>query len=106
MKSWFKWANVKNSKLRHLKKRLKSYIKIINFDDTENEEYKFCRHNNLISINDIDINEKVVSNKLPFRKQEHFIGYKHDKKLHLYLYLYQKWVEIEVLIKIIVCILW
>ena len=44
--------------------------KIIKFDDTETEEY--------ILINDVDINKIVVSNKLPFGKQDfkYFIGYK------------------------------
>ena len=34
-------------------------------------------------INEIDINEIVVSNKLPFGKDDfkHFIGYKDDKKI-------------------------
>ena len=51
---------------------------IIKFDDTEIEEYRFYRHNNPISINEIDINEIVVPNKLPFSKQDfkYFIGYK------------------------------
>ena len=53
-------------------------IKIIKFDDTEIEEYKFYQHNSLISIQKIDINEIVISNKLPFSKQDfkYFIGYK------------------------------
>ena len=32
------------------------------------EEYKFHQHKSSILINDIDINEIVVSNKLPFSK--------------------------------------
>ena len=53
--------------------------KIIYFDDTEIEEYKF--HQNKIPISIMDTNEIVVSNKLPFGKQEDFIGYKDDKKI-------------------------
>ena len=51
--------------------------KIIYFDDTEIEEYKF--HQNKIPISIMDTNEIVVSNKLPYGKQEDFIGYKDDK---------------------------
>ena len=59
-------------------------------------------------MNEIDVNEIVVFNKLPFGKQnfKYFIGYKY-KRLGFYAYTFQKWVhvEVEVLIKIIVCIL-
>ena len=46
------------------------------FDDTENEEYK---------LNDLDINEIVVSNKLPFGKQDfkYFFGCKDNKEIRL-----------------------
>ena len=48
-----------------LKKKLKLYLKmdkkIIKFDDTEIEEYKFHQNISPISINDIDINKIVVS---------------------------------------------
>ena len=42
-----------------------------------------------------------MSNKLPFGKQsfKYFIGYKDDQKLDLYVYSFQKLVNIEVLIK-------
>ena len=40
--------------------------KIIKLDDTEIERYKFHQYKSPISINDIDINKIVVSNKLPF----------------------------------------
>ena len=55
--------------------------KAIKFHDTELEEYKFYRHNTSISINDIDINEIVESNKLTLGEQKYFIGYKDDKKI-------------------------
>ena len=42
--------------------------KIIEFDDTKIEEYVFNQYKNPISINDIDINKIVVSNKIPFGK--------------------------------------
>ena len=56
--------------------------RILKCGDTEAEEYKFCQHKSIISINDIDTNKIVVSNKLPFGKQdfEYFIGYKDTKK--------------------------
>ena len=56
--------------------------KIIKFYDTEIEEYDFYKHKNPISINGIDINKIVVSNKFPFGKQvfQYFIGYKDNIK--------------------------
>ena len=44
--------------------------KVIKYDDIEIEEYKFHQHKSPISINDIDINEIVVSSKLPLGKQD------------------------------------
>ena len=66
-------------------------MEIIKLDDAEIEEYKFYGHNSSILINEIDINEIVVSNKLPFNKQDfkYFIGYKDDKKIDLYAYSFQ-----------------
>ena len=54
--------------------------KTLKFDDTENEEYKFHQNKIPISINDMDINEIVVSDKLPVGKQKYLIGYKDDQK--------------------------
>ena len=57
--------------------------KIIKFDETEIEEYKFQQYKNPFSINDIDINEIVASNKFSFGKQDYkyFIGYKDNQKI-------------------------
>ena len=65
---------------------------IVKFDDTEIEKYKFHQYKSPILIKDIDINERVLSNKFPFDKQdfEYFIGYKDNKKLDLYVYSFQK----------------
>ena len=67
----------------------KKYIK---FDDIGIEECKFNRRNSPILINETDINEIVVSNNLPFSKQDsrYFIGYKDNKKLDLHAYYFQK----------------
>ena len=48
----------------------------------EIEEYKFHQNKSPISISDIDINKRVVYNKLPFGKQDfkYFIGYKDSEK--------------------------
>ena len=56
--------------------------KVIKFDDTEIEEYKYHQNKSPISINNIDINKIVVSNKLHFGKQDfkYFIGYKDSEK--------------------------
>ena len=43
---------------------------ITKFDDTEIEDYEFHQHKNPILINDKYINKIVVSNKLPFSKQD------------------------------------
>ena len=69
-------------KLKRLQKKLKLVTdmdkKVIKFDDTEIEKYEFYQHKNAILINNIDINEIVVSTKLPSGKQyfKYFIGYK------------------------------
>ena len=59
------------------------FKKIVKLDGTEIEEYKIYQFKSPISINDIDINEIVVSNKFPFDKQEFkcFIGYKDNKEI-------------------------
>ena len=56
--------------------------KTIKFGDTEIEEYKFHELKSPILINNIDINEIVVSNKLPSGKQDckYFISYKNNLK--------------------------
>ena len=60
--------------------------KIIKYGDTEIEEYEFHQYKSPISINDIDINEIVVSNKFPFGKQDfkYFIGYKNNKEFRAF----------------------
>ena len=57
--------------------------KIKQFDDTEIEAYKFHQDKNSFSINSVDISKAVVSNKLPFSKEDfiYFIGYKDTKKI-------------------------
>ena len=65
---------------------------IIKIDDTEIGEYKFHQHKSPISINYVDTNEIVVSNKLPFGEHDfkYFNGYKDTKNLDLYSYSFQK----------------
>ena len=69
-----KQKNVENHKLKRNIKKLKLYIKIdkriIKPDDTEMEKYTFHQHKSTISINNIDINKIVVSNNVPFGKQD------------------------------------
>ena len=57
--------------------------KIVKFDDTETKKYKFHQSKSPISLNGIDINKIVVSNKLPFTEKD-------DKKIDLYVYFFQK----------------
>ena len=59
--------------------------KKIKFDDIEIKKYKFHQHNRRISIDTIDVNKIVVSNKISFGKNDfkYLIGYKDAKKLDL-----------------------
>ena len=43
---------------------------IIKFDNTETEEHKFHQNKSPISINSLDINKIIGSNKLPYGKQD------------------------------------
>ena len=65
---------------------------IIKFGDIEIEKLKFHQHKSPISINNIDINKILVSNKVSFGKRlfKYFIGFKDAKKLDLYGYFFQK----------------
>ena len=87
---------MKNYKLKKIEKILKSYVKmdkkIIKFDDTEIEIYKFHQYERPISIDNINANKIIVSNKISFGKNDfkYFIGYKDAKKLDLYAYSFQK----------------
>ena len=65
-------------------------------DDTEIEENEFHQNKTPILIKDIYINKIVVSNKLPFGKEDfkYFIGYKDEKPIrHLCLFLPENWFE-------------
>ena len=55
---------------------------IVKLDEANTEEYKFHQNKSHISINDIDINKIVVSNKLPFGKRDfkYLIGNKDSEK--------------------------
>ena len=57
--------------------------KIIKFDDTEIEEYKFHQYKCSIFIDNTDINKIAVPNTFPFGKQDfkYFIGYKDNKEI-------------------------
>ena len=70
--------------------------KIIKFDDNETEE--FYQYKTPISINDIDINKIVISNKFPFGKKDFNISLVTNtlKKLDLYAYSIHKLLYIKV----------
>ena len=60
-----------------------------------------------ILIDQIDINKRVVSNKVSFHKNylKYFIGYKDARKLDLHAYYFQKYVYMEeILIKLNGCL--
>ena len=65
--------------------------KVIKFDDTVTEKYKLHQYRRPISIDNIDVNKRVVSNKIFFGKNDfkYFIGYEDAKKLYLYAYSFQ-----------------
>ena len=58
---------------------------MIEFDAPETEEYRFHQNKSPISINDIDINKKIASNKLSFGSQDfkYFLATKILEKLNL-----------------------
>ena len=57
--------------------------KILKCNDTEIEKYKFHQHKSSFSIDNIDVNEIVVPNKVCFVKMDfkYFIGYADTKKI-------------------------
>ena len=59
--------------------------KIIKFDGTEIEKYKFHQHKSLVLIDNVDISQIVVSNKVSFGKRDfkYFIGFKNAKQIRL-----------------------
>ena len=66
------------------------------FDDTEIEEHKFHQNKNTILIKDVDMDKTVVSNNLPFGKEDfkYFIGYKDNKTIRPWcLFLPEIWFE-------------
>ena len=77
--------------------------KVIKFDDTEIEEYEFHQYKRHISINDIDTNKIIVSNKFPSGKQDYkyFIGCKDSEQIRLWCIFYpQMTIYIKNLMKI------
>ena len=56
--------------------------KNVKSDSSEIEEFQYHQHKSLISVNEIDIIKRVVSNKFPFGKQDfkYFIGHKNSLK--------------------------
>ena len=71
--------------------------KIIKFADTEIEEFKFHQYKIPISLNDIDINEIIVSNEFSFDDKilNILLVTKIIKKLDFYAYSFQKRVYIK-----------
>ena len=65
---------------------------MIKFDGTEIEKHKFYQHKNPISIYNVDINKKLVSNKGFFGKKvfKYIIGYNYGKKIRPLCVILQK----------------
>ena len=66
--------------------------KIIQFDDTEIEKYKFHQYKSSILIGNIDINKIVVLNMVSFGKKDFniLVAIEILKELDLYEYHFQK----------------
>ena len=66
--------------------------KIIKFDDTNIEIYKYHQQRGPTLIDNIDVRKIGLSNKISFGKKlfKYFISYKEAKKLELYAYSFQK----------------
>ena len=66
--------------------------KIIQFDDTEIEKYKFHQYKSSILIGNIDINKIVVLNMVSFGKKDFniLVAIEILKELDLYEYYFQK----------------
>ena len=70
---------------------LKAYIKMKNNYKIWwywSQKQKFYYHKRPISIENVDIDKKVVSDKVPFGKKgfKYFIGYINAKKINLYAF--------------------
>ena len=62
--------------------------KIIKFGDNQIKKHKVHQHKSPISIDSIEINKIVISNKVTCYKKgfKSFIGYKDCKKIDVYVY--------------------
>ena len=74
---------------------MKAYIKtekFINFGDIEIQKQKFHQHKQPISIENIDINKIVLSNKVSSGEKglKYSIGYKDAKKIIPFMYISTK----------------
>ena len=81
--------------------------KVIKFGDIEIQKQKSHQQKGPISIQNIDINKTVVSNKVSFGKKgfKYFIGYKDTKKMNPFVYFSQKRAHIETtLMKLNICL--
>ena len=65
---------------------------VIKFGNIEIQKRKFHQHKRPISIKNVDINKRFVSNKVSFGKKgfKYLLATKILKKLDLYVYLSQK----------------
>ena len=79
---------MENYKLKKIYKRIlkpliKTDKKIIKFDDTKIEKFKFHQHKSPFLIDNIDINKIVVSTKVSFGKKDfkYFIVYKDAQRI-------------------------
>ena len=80
---------------------------IIKFDDTEIRKCKLHQHKSPISRSNININKILVSNKIPFNKQDfkYFIGWKDAKKNQTFINIPHKngCIQKNFLIKLNLC---
>ena len=64
------------------------------------EKHKLHQNKSSVSINTIDLNKIVASNEVYFSKKDfkYFLAIKMVKKLDLYVYCFQKWMHMDMIL--------
>ena len=64
------------------------------------EKHKLHQNKSSVSINKIDLNKIVASNEVYFSKKDfkYFLAIKMVKKLDLYVYCFQKWMHMDMIL--------
>ena len=78
----------------------KNEQKNLKFGDNGMEKHKLHQHKSSVSINKIDLNKIVACNEVCFSKKDfkYFLVIKMVKKLDLYVYCFQKWMHMDMIL--------